>query len=81
MTTTTASAISAALRRGGLNPLGSGTSRNREGLRVTGNSRGVTVIADLDRQSEAARLSTEAEAALADRYTVVRHSPSQFSVR
>ena len=33
--TITASSVSAALRRGGLRPLPSGTSRMREGLRVS----------------------------------------------
>ena len=57
----TASAVSRTLRRGGLNPLGSGTSRNREGLRVsdslrTGSLRRVRVTADLDSEYAAGQM-------------------------
>lgn len=61
-----ASAISAALRRGGFNPLGSGASRTREGLRVSGSLSGirslakVRVCADLDSAGAARRMAQAA---------------------
>jgi hypothetical protein len=42
---TSAAAISGALRRAGFNPLGSGTPRSRQGIRVTGSSGRVRVVA------------------------------------
>lgn len=62
---TSASAISALLRRHGLSPLGSGTPRWREGIRVTGNvTGGVTVSVDLDGASAAKRVADYIEMTL-----------------
>lgn len=66
MPTTTASSVSAALRRAGFRPAAA-SDRNREGLRCTNRHSGsVRVSADLDRPSEAARLSADAEQALVE---------------
>jgi hypothetical protein len=62
-----AAAISAQLRRAGLNPLGSGMSRMREGIRVSQSRDDVIVSVDLDHPSEANRLADEVEEALAGR--------------
>lgn len=75
-TTLTASSVSARLRRAGLNPLGSGTSRQREGLRVSQNTWGVRVVADLDSEREAQLMSELAEAALAAHRYVIRRTGS-----
>ena len=59
--TTSAAAVSAALRRGGLRPLGSGTSRMREGIRVSKFSVGaVRVGFDFDSDRLADRLCSDA---------------------
>jgi hypothetical protein len=78
-TTPTASSISARLRRAGFNPLGSGTSRTREGLRVADGFVGVTVTADLDVERAAAAMSRDAADALAD-LTIERIAPAIFRV-
>lgn len=62
---TSAAAISGALRRLGFNPLGSGTSYDRQGLRVKGSSLGkVRVVADLDSDRQAHDLAVAARMAL-----------------
>jgi hypothetical protein len=62
---TSAAAVSAALRRVGFNPLGSGTPRTREGIRVTGSSlERVRVVADLDSERAAVDLAIAARQAL-----------------
>lgn len=77
-----ASAISAALRRCGLNPV---STRNREGLRCSlsgfaPNAR-VHVIADVDRAVDAERLSAEAADVLAAaRYIIERSCSEAFYV-
>lgn len=60
---TTASAVSARLRRLGFNPV---ATRNREGIRVTGcwNSKAAKYDHQVRVTADAARLSTDAEAAL-----------------
>lgn len=60
MSRITAASVSGALRRGGLNPLGSGTPRTREGIRVSGGLFGVRVTADLDNEGDARALALEA---------------------
>lgn len=65
MTKTTAAAVSAALRRAGFNPLGSGTPTTREGIRVRG-GREVYVVADLDSDRAAARMAQDAREALTE---------------
>lgn len=51
-----AASVSALLRRGGLNPLGSGTPASREGIRVTGSTLGGAYIrVGLDSDIAAAR--------------------------
>lgn len=52
----TASHVSRLLRRGGLNPLGSGTSRMREGVRVTQSLGQVTVGVSIDSPRQEARV-------------------------
>jgi hypothetical protein len=61
---TSAAAVSAALRRVGFNPLGSGTPRTREGIRVTGSLERVRVVADLDSERAAVDLAIAARQAL-----------------
>lgn len=58
---TSAASVSALLRRSGFNPLGSGTSRTREGLRISQSLTGVTVSADMDSDNAAERMSIDAE--------------------
>jgi hypothetical protein len=60
---TTANAVSAALRRCGFNPV---STRNREGIRVTGEPGRVRVVADLNSPGEAIDLATAARGALID---------------
>ncbi len=60
---TTANAVSGALRRLGFNPV---ATRNREGIRVTGEPGRVRVVADLDAPVAALRLAAEAREALID---------------
>lgn len=62
---TSAAAVSGALRRAGFNPLGSGSPRTREGIRVTGSRDRVRVVADLDSDNAAKRLAEDAAMALA----------------
>lgn len=69
MTKTTAAAVSAALRRTGFNPVGSGNTR--EGLRVKGSGVQVYVVADLDSDRAAARMAQDARDALAEAGYVV----------
>lgn len=61
---TSASAVSAALRRAGFSPLGSGTSRMREGIRVSSSLHAVTVTVDLDHSGKADRMAADVEEAL-----------------
>lgn len=62
--TTTASSVSAALRRCGFQP---SNDRRREGIRVTGSVRsGIRVAADLDSDAEARRLSNDTQEALVE---------------
>jgi len=56
MSTTSAAAVSATLRRGGLQP---NNDRKREGLRVQGRQT-VSIRADFDSETTAARLGTRA---------------------
>jgi hypothetical protein len=76
-TTTTASAVSAILRRGGFNPLGSGTPRSREGLRVSRSATDVHVVADLDAAGAAGRMADDAAEILREAgYEIDRSSTS-----
>lgn len=78
---TSAAAISGALRRAGFNPLGSGTPRSRQGIRVTGSSGRVRVVADLDSDRDAQAMATDARQALADAgYTVTGTDAHAFYV-
>lgn len=52
----TASRVSRLLRQGGLNPLGSGTSRMREGVRVTQSLGQVTVGVSIDSPNQEGRV-------------------------
>lgn len=52
-----AASVSAALRRGGLRPLPSGTSRMREGLRVSRSWQSVRVTADLNSNRDAIEMA------------------------
>ena len=68
---TSASAVSRALRVGGLRPLPSGTPYTREGLRVSRSLQRVRVVADLDSEARAAELATLAAAILSEAgYTI-----------
>lgn len=60
-----AAAVSRALRRQGFRPLPSGTSRNREGIRVSQSPGHVAVTADIDRTGNATELVDEMFQALA----------------
>lgn len=61
-----AASVSRTLRRLGFNPLGSGTPRKREGLRVTGTTTGrVWVTADLDSDRAACEMTMNVAKALA----------------
>lgn len=67
----TANTVSAKLRRAGFNPLGSGASRMRQGLRVRNSFNAVYVSADLDGERAAQRLAADAAEALRELgYTV-----------
>lgn len=59
-----AASVSRTLASNGLRPLPSGTSRNREGIRVSRSSVGVRVVIDLDSPREAALLTQEVTATL-----------------
>lgn len=76
---TSASAVSAYLRRAGFTPI---PDRRREGIRVTRSALGavsVSVSVDLPRQE--ARLADEVHEALtASTYTVHRDSPTRWTV-
>lgn len=61
---TSAAAISGRLRKAGFNPLGGGSSRDREGLRVSGSTTSVRVCADLDSPNAARRMAADAADAL-----------------
>lgn len=80
-TKTSAAAVSAALRRAGFNPLGSGTSRMREGLRVSTSvwPGSVRVSADLDSENAAERMAAEAQTALAEAGYQVKPADSRSS--
>lgn len=54
-----AATVSARLRKGGLNPLGSGTSYDREGVRVKQSGKQVRVVIDVDDPSRRAALSDD----------------------
>lgn len=78
-----AAAVSRTLARAGLRPLPSGTSRMREGIRV---SRGIAdvvarVIVDFDDEAAAARRSVEVEEILSTAYTVERTGPTSLAVK
>lgn len=76
-----ASAVSRALRRRGFRPLPSGTSRNREGIRVSQAHGHVTVTADIDRLGNATELVDEMMQALAAcGYRVERMSATRLWV-
>lgn len=62
-TKTNAAAVSAMLRRAGFNPLGSGTPRTREGLRVSRSGINVYVVADLDLNGASRRMAQDAREA------------------
>lgn len=64
--TITAASISGRLKRAGFHPLPSGTSRNREGIRVSRAALpgAVTVRVDLDSDSAAEKLAAELEQSL-----------------
>lgn len=62
--TLTASTVSSRLRKAGFNPLGSGSSRNREGVRVSQSMHRVYVVADLDNPSAAQRMAADVAEAL-----------------
>lgn len=78
---TSAASVSALLRRNGFNPLGSGTPRSREGLRVSQSVTGVAVVADLDSEAAAASMSEEAELVMREAgYQVERFNDHIFRV-
>lgn len=64
MTSTNASSISRLLRQAGFNPLGSGTPRSREGIRVSGSVVGVTVAVDFDSVNDSEETAAEVERVL-----------------
>lgn len=80
----TAASVSRFIREAGFRPLPSGTSPDREGLRVRQAGRavggGVYVTADLDGERAAARLAEDVRAALAARYTVTVLAPNRLHV-
>jgi hypothetical protein len=77
---TSAAAISRKLRAAGFNPLGSGSSRNRQGLRVSSSVAGVRVVADLDNQRAAADMAADAREALAGSYDLTEVDGGAFYV-
>lgn len=75
-----ANVVSRVLREAGFRPLPSGTSRMREGLRVSQSGTEVRVTADLDSWRAAARLADDAADALIGRYDLDWASKQAFYV-
>lgn len=80
--TITAASISGRLKRAGFHPLPSGTSRNREGIRVSRAALpgAVRVTVDLDSDSAAETLAAELEQTLTDSGLLVIRTDCRMTV-
>jgi hypothetical protein len=76
-----AASVSRSLASEGLRPLPSGTSRNREGIRVRSGCDSVTVVVDLDSDVERDLLALDVAAALRSHgFSVLETTPGTFRV-
>lgn len=75
-----AATVSACLRRGGLNPLGSGTPADREGVRVKQSREQVRVVIDVDDPSRRAAIADDAASILSSAGYEFERRPVTFDV-